>query len=509
MTATTGSDDRVVLPRWRSWKENQSTGEFQPLRAVTNIDADETAAAVQAEISQRISEFRATRGLYEAADLVSAVISLGSDDNPEIQQAAYLLIDSSLPLAAEAARRILAIQPPEPGASEPHVAQVVGKLPSREDLRLHISQLRQLLRRQPRSALEWADLALAQTTLGNMKAAGKAIRVATTLAPSNRFVLRAAARYFVQDHDLDAARAVLESDTSRLEQDPWLLAADIAICDMAGEPIRHRRRAKRLLESDLSSRHLSELAAAMGTLEFETGRTREARRLFASALDDPTDNSAAQAEWALGRGLLASFPSNVQPPLNFEATARNARRGGDFNAAALQSRLWQDDQPFDVEPAQFASYVLSSFTEDYNAAVVACKIGLRANPGDQILLNNLAFAQANLGQIDSASDNMAHLTTSDDPRKLALWDATRGLIAFRRGQLEEGRRSYRASVEAWKNVGDDSSRIKAAIFWAREELRADTIHAESALRLVNGLYSATADDPENRLMWGNLMKRAR
>src|SRR6202041_937686 len=125
--------------------------------------------------------------------------------------------------------------------------------------RFQLARLKRIVRRQPRSALQWTDLALAHTVLGNVESARKAIRVAIALSPDNRIVLRAAARFYVCENDLDAARSVLSSDLNRLLSDPWLLAADIAIADLADQPLKFGNRARKLLETDLAPRHLSEL----------------------------------------------------------------------------------------------------------------------------------------------------------------------------------------------------------------------------------------------------------
>ena len=281
MTATKGSDNRVVLPRWRIWKDNQATGESRPLKGDRAMDANAIRASTETEFAQRLHEFYASRGVYEAADVVSAAIVLGLEEAQGARDAALTLYNSHLPIGHDLAERVL-LQSSSPIARpelQPNIELDSSRSFVEEQMR--VARLRRIVRRQPRDALHWLDLALAHTVLGNAAPARKAITIAISLSGDSRLVLRAAARFYVHERDLDAARAILSSDMERLLHDPWLLAADIAIADLADQAIRYGNRGKRMLESDLAPRHLSELAAALATAELDHGRMKQARKYFA------------------------------------------------------------------------------------------------------------------------------------------------------------------------------------------------------------------------------------
>lgn len=343
---------------------------------------------------------------------------------------------------------------------------------------------------------------MAHTVLGNNQAASKAMLVAVAVSGGNRFVLRAASRFHVLEEDLDAARNVLISDTDRLLKDPWLMAAEIAITELAGQPLRYARRGRRLLEADVQARHVSELAAALATAELKAGNVKQARRLFTQALQDPTENSLAQAEWSVGQGLNVLQVVKEEPILSFEAKALHALRNGEFDVAMNQTQLWQADQPFALDPALHLSYIASTLFERYDLAILACERGLKANPGDKTLLNNLAFSQANAGLVDAARATMSRLAISDaDPRNELTWTATRGLIAFRESRAAEGRRLYRESILGWQHLpGSHDYAAKAAIFWAREEIRADTEYSREALGVADALVSRASEDADVKLL---------
>ena len=106
-----------------------------------------------------------------------------------------------------------------------------------------------------------------------------------------------------------------------------------------------------------------------------------------------------------------------------------------------------------------------------------------ADPNDRLLLNNLVVALAYSGRLDEAAAESARLTA---PTKTGDSDctsvATRGLIAFRSGQIEEGRKSYRL---AFDNV---SGSLKLQVFahWLKEEAR---VAPRVALPIIDRLHA--------------------
>jgi len=119
------------------------------------------------------------------------------------------------------------------------------------------------------------------------------MRVALALAPENRFILRAGARFLVFNEDPSAAHWLLSrSDAAR--HDPWLTAAEIAVADVAKQPPQLVRAGRNMLESGkFAPRHLAELAGAIGTLELNSGKNRRARKLFEQSLIDLNENALA------------------------------------------------------------------------------------------------------------------------------------------------------------------------------------------------------------------------
>ena len=116
------------------------------------------------------------------------------------------------------------------------------------------------------AASAWVDLARLYTILGQTPSADRTIRVALELAPEDRFVLRSAARYVVHFDDPQAAQRLLNGARAT-RVDPWLIAAEISVAQVAKRRSVTASIGQRGLDhSQWAPRSTSELAGALGTL---------------------------------------------------------------------------------------------------------------------------------------------------------------------------------------------------------------------------------------------------
>lgn len=340
------------------------------------------------------------------------------------------------------------------------------------------NRLKRLLRVEPRNAVRWTDLGLAHLNLGAPDAARKNLRVALALAPGNRHVLRSAVRLFTLLDDPEAAREILTRNSAVL-QDPWLRAADLAMAAVLGEGSASMRRNRQFLESgNFAPWHLSELAGQVATSEMRAGNLKQAKKLMRRALIDPTENAVAQAEWAAKHGIDPPSLTALELPRTYEARAIAAAQRGDLAAAVTQGLMWQSDQPFDPSAAIFVSYTASVGLEEYDLGAQAARQGLIASPHHGLLRNNFVFSLASSGNTVEALENL-RLIVSPAPgtREAATLTATRGLVAFRSGQLAEGRELYSTALQALKALRERDVAALAAMMWAREELYAVTLES--------------------------------
>jgi tetratricopeptide (TPR) repeat protein len=464
-----------MFPRWR---DSRTTGLLGELDAVSRVEPSPVDPAI---LNDKLADWEANPSDSFAGDLLSTSIALGILTEAVVA-VARSVIDGK---TAGPALRAIAERVINPGALfEAENSGIIEGDSFKH--RAQVQRIRKLLRIDPRNALARVDLALLRSSVGDIKGSANALRAAVIALPDDRFVLRAAARFFMHADDPEQALAVLR-DALKRREDPWLIASEISIADAIDVPSRFAKTGRRLLSSaDIGSRHLSELASALATLEFFNGSMREAKRLLKIALIAPNDNSVAQAIWAVRRfGIDPLEHSILDVPRSFEARALENSREGLFSEAVGQTWLWMGDQPFSVIPPLHGAFVSSTGMDDYATAEKLLMAARVSNRGHWLILNNLAFYRASLGDTESAINYLSLVsTTGGDERQNATLSATHGLVQFRLGNLEAGRIGYRKAVEVFDRMRNVSGRALASLYWAREEILSKTSAAPSRLAIA-------------------------
>ena len=219
--------------------------------------------------------------------------------------------------------------------------------------------------------------------------------------------------------------------------------------------------------------HLSELTGALASLEAYAGNIKKAKRLTAQSLTDPAENAIAQAAWfnrRIGQSDWTPPPARLQ---SSEANAWTASTKGEWDTGLSQAKQWQAEQPFSSRPANLAGYLAMTVFEDFLEAERLLLRGLKSNREDPTLYNNLAFALANLGRLEEAQNYVAMgRRLSKDKRQDTFLNATQGLIAFRSGHPEMGRKFYNLAIKtAESDEGLAWAVGIAKTYFAIEELR--------------------------------------
>jgi tetratricopeptide (TPR) repeat protein len=370
-------------------------------------------------------------------------------------------------------------------------------VPTRQLGREAVRDARMRLERDPRNVLAWADLARGYAILGQDELAGRAMRRALSLAPANRWLLRSAARLFVEAGEPDMAHDLL-SKSSLAKLDPWIMSAEIATASKAQRKSTTAGRGKKLLQGEsLGSFQGSELASAIGTLELEHGSVRRGKRFLRQSLVEPTDNAVAQAEWATERvGEIAeSLPLEV--PFSFEARTLRFAEEGKWSDALFESHRWFHDEPFSPKAALFGSWVAETGLEDFDEAVTIADAGLEFHPGDVGLINNLVFALARQGNLERAEREFAVVDILGQPSDMqTVLTATQGLLLYRGGDADGGRLLYQRAMESARGPYADRVRATAALFMAEEELRLQT---EEGKKFLEAALAAAASMPYSEI----------
>ena len=476
------SDDltaRHMIPRWRSVRDSVKAGE---LSAVSKKQKEiysasflsERAMSLEAEFQKKKDEWIASGSLPDAEELLSiALIARKESDEAVFAPAQQLLYDQdTLPELRSFADRV--IHGLEPGSK--------SALPMEEaKIRAEIARRKALLSLNPRDGLLLAETALLYVKLGQTHAAKRMLEIALALNPHDRYILRAAARFFVHIDQPDlAVNALRKSPRSRT--DPWLMAALLASESTASEVTNSWRRARSILSNEnFSDFDRSELASEIATLELSSGSRRKALSLFKKSAVAPTENSIAQIEWA-GRHAAILDPETFLQDLSLssEAKANSTFYKSQWQEALLACEAFE---PFSVRPAIFGSFVATTMTKELDRGLSIAMDGLRANPLDATLLNNVSVIYAYQGDIMAAKKfaDEAERNAKNKPGRSVVAKATRGLIDFRSGQIDIGIERYAEAIRSAVQDGNSTLAIRAFCYLGRELARLDRRAAEIIL----------------------------
>lgn len=486
MSTGASSRPRRVIPRWRDFHTTARLGECDSFQT--------TAEVPEADLGDLKALWIKSRSPALAGEVLSAA-SLGGDTQLAREAAEYLRgrkADVS-PIALSMADSILNSE----SESDLHSAAATQGL---------TASIRRALRAHPYDPIGWCELSRVYAIQGQHKKSERAMRTAISLGKENRYILRSAARCFLHLDEAERALRLLEK-SPRSKHDPWLTSAAISAATVSNRSPRLFRTAKSLAsDSNLSVFHRAELCAALGTLEMEHGNDKKARRLLSDALQRPTENVVAQAWWAkTNQHLNIILPAELlQQSHSFEANTFALIRTDQWHHALSASEQWLKDEPFASRPAVETSFIKTVAFEEFDDAIKILSHSLRTNPGDPLVINNLAFSLANVGEFQNARRilRLSDQAKNADSDNVSL-RATEGLICFREGNVVQGREHYKQAISLARKSKDERRLGIAMAFLAKEEVRAETEQAQRAREEAREALKGK-DDPLLKLMAQNL-----
>jgi len=466
---------RRVIPRWRDFRATARLGELRspdPSKKAVSIPTD--------EFVRKLAEWRQDGTIEAAVDLLSTAIVVGRSSEASDAADHLLSLGHNLaPITVHLAREVIGCR-----EEQPELPLDMEVLPLEEELaRDRIRAIRQLLGGDPRNAVLWTELSRAYILRGQATPAIKAMDRALASAPHNRYVLRCAARLFVHVDDPERAHDTLASSQAT-KADPWLIAAEIAVASIAERAPQFVRTGRSMLSAGVHGNfNTSELASAIGTAEFLQGTSRSWRKLFRQSILAPTENAVAQFAWASRHAPgLDIDPEILRMPRSYEARAWVHSGNLEWTAVAEQCAAWLNDEAFSGRPAMMGSYVSIVALENYELAEAFARRGLRANPDDDLLLNNLTVSLVNQGKQEEAEQVLRGIHQSESaPDVQAALRATAGLLMFRKGDIAGGRAAYADAIEMLRRDGEMRSLAIAYLHLAREEILCRSSHASTAL----------------------------
>ena len=466
---------RLVIPKWL------------PLSAITkrrDIDIPrsvpfELDSSTELKLEADYAEFKHAPNPMAASDLMGSAFVVGRMD-----------------LAAEAAKYVIsskAIEKPTIQLAD-HILNLNTKDIPQAEVQVRIAKIKAILARFPNNPLQWIELARLYTIKGQLGKANRATTVALALAPSNRYIVRSAARFFIHIGDIDAAWDCAHKAFA-LKKDPWIEATLLNI------GMRLNKRPRKLTgwaPSDIPVNALfrfSELIETWGTIELESGNDRKARKYFRTAWCDPSDNVVTHGEWIL-RNQLPGMSGSIQLDLS---ASPEAKAWDNYLLLHLEDsmtaiREWGLEEPYSKHPWILGSSI-ACHTYRYKEAEDQARQGLLANPNDFLLHNNLAFALVKSGRPDEAE---VALKTSPEPKpntELPVSLATKGLLEFKRGRIEKGREFYLKAIEECTKANNSRLMAKAYLNLAIVEVESK---GTRAVEFVTAAIKASKkfDDPD-------------
>lgn len=421
---------RTVIPRWRALNETPQHELGSTPRRASTISRN-----LSHIMDVTIAQWQKSPTAINAVEVADAVALLGQD--PRADAALAFLRSQQQNLVPLVTSRL---QQRAPNKRAPY---------KQDELRKAIVDHKRRLKDQPRNSIGHVEVSRLYAIAGQVTPAMRHMDLALKISPNNRYVLRSAARLFVHDGDpLKGLHYLQKSDAIRV--DPWLMAAEVATADLAEKSPRWgTKHLNAISNHGKLSIDYSELASALGALEDEHGSHKLARKLIKRSLDQPTENSLAQALWMSTKAKREFLPLNeAYQDTAYEAGVIQAIHVKEFDRADRFAWNWLNDEPFSSLPAAHGSFVNCVFTRSFERALAFAERGLVSNPDDDLLLNNRTFALIMAGKLDDARKYLPALGMVQPNNSRAIFDlALHGLFNFKSHKVDDGRQFYAEAIK--------------------------------------------------------------
>ncbi|TWI64376.1 hypothetical protein IP91_03146 [Pseudoduganella lurida] len=469
---------RQVIPRWRSSSTSSRLPESLPTAVNPAAPANTPVPQhVKAYFDEQLKQWHSAPNFGGAADL----LNYGHD--PEFREKLI-----------EPAKFILQEQDGVSAQLHSVASLVLGTpffaeyMPQKEFQQKEIARLKRHLSINPRNSIALIDMARMYAILGQNEQAGEAIMMACALEPNNRFVLRSAARFYTHLKQADRALFVLQK-SARTQEDPWLLAALVAVETVLGKSPSLFKKAQRTVEgSRFAPMHLAELGAALGTLLMEEGHAKEAKRTFNVALRSPNDNAVAQAVWFVNHHSIQMniMPEWLTDKYSSEAQYYDLEKRGDYAGALTAAHNWFEDEPFSSRPLRASSHA-ASIIGKYSTAEDCMRRALFLGPYETECENNLVFAlaaQNKMEEVGKRLQNIIQLEIAETGVVSGHTLANLGLYYYRLGVHDKGYDFYQSAYELLDSKKENSSKALAMAFWVLAAKEANDPRAEDVIELA-------------------------
>ncbi|MGE3172491.1 MAG: tetratricopeptide repeat protein [Planctomycetota bacterium] len=252
-----------------------------------------------------------------------------------------------------------------------------------------------------------------------------------------------------------------------------MIAAEIAVSNLQQEASDLFRLGQRVAESGrYHPKALSELRVSLASQEMWFGNRRKGKKLLRLGLEQASENALAQIAWFARRGMFSLDEPPAVLPESPEALAWQHFYRKEWSDSISACERWWRREPFSSRPAELASAIAAIGVRDAALCVAHAEQGLRANPTNSLLWNNVAVGMAYMGRVQEAREALLRGAAHDHPSEIdVVLGATRGLVEFRAGSPDSGRRSYAQAIERAERAKWYRLAMLAKLHLIEEELR--------------------------------------
>ena len=449
---------KLVIPRWLNYAKASKTRELSYPKATPFVLNKFT----QRRLVTEYLDFKNAPTPHKAADLMGAAFVIG-DESIAIELAQYIKKSSGLNKPIHNLASHILGEAPYAGPSL--------------TIREKIAQSKQFLAEFPNNALGWIERARFYTIAGQVLKADKCVQIALNLAPSDRFVVRSAARFFLHSDKIDDAWTCVKH-ASDIHFDPWIKATEISIAQVIKKNVKKLKGLVPTSGTPDNIFHHSELIESYGMLELINGNDHRAKKFFKLAWSNPSHNVVTHSEWI----VRAHFPAMIDMAEKNFGESIEAVAWRNFHQAKIDEALtaaveWGLEEPYARNAFSLGS-CLAFQKHNYDFGIKIVKRGLEANPNDFGLQNNVCFGLLKMNKVTDAENVFLKIAPPVESASKVVYLATKGLLEYKKGQPGPGRNLYLKAIGEAQEFGNKSLLANALLNFAIAEIESNTVEAK-------------------------------
>ncbi|MCC2545507.1 hypothetical protein LJY25_03555 [Hymenobacter sp. BT175] len=502
-------NQRFLVPVWRR---------FSDALKLRELESTSNKSHSLPDITDIVSEWKDNKNAITASEIVNAALTTRNFNFSELDEAKTLLDNSLFGKQQTLVLKLLTRATEIDNKSETSHGQNLNEnfdlllediqVDNIKDVwkRINSGTIHQSVHHLKKASLSqlsnpiiWIDLSRLYLIQGQNSKAIRAMKIALSLAPDNKFVLRASTSLFVNVNDGEQAIYHLRK-SARTKSDPWLVSAHIAASRMINRYSPLIKQGLLLItDKNIAPHSLTELASSIGTEEYGSGGIKKARDFFNIALKRPNDNTLAQIEWISQRDNQFQFnPLRYNHLVHpFEANALDALEKGLWEEAMINGVKWFFETPYNKQSVYFCIFLLDLIFDMYDEAIEFCKAGLRIHPEDPGLINNMVYLKIMANNTNTKGlDKYLTAFSKKDIKSLSNeqrvnYSATIGLVNFRLGYTERGVALYQHAIKLAEDLKQPEIANIAFINLTREIFLADMADKNNYLTKLEDISRTT------------------